>query len=568
QDESVGNNFSITVNGTAAGGSADGGVTSQPSLVQQKLDLPAGALTGCASSTARSIAVYDPDHIRNDSWDLTWEGVVPGTTRSTITTGQASGNGVDVFIDPGAAWCSRGVKAGDKLGLTGCSTDADCDYLQTCTRDPAQPPEVQNGLCLDRQGPGATNQSPVDPGVASTCSLLLRSNRRYRILHAYQAAPLPVSHEVSDWVRIGEIYEPEHPDQTHTCDPEAATDPCIDVTLAGPKDPNGVATVLVTKCLQDVDGVNRCLRPCDPGATELAANGCGHGYLCIGPGQSRVPSGEPGRCMRAPIDATMFHTCLNELQPYEARAGESFLVSGSASGYLNDLEPDPATHECELPSAKSPFARLHQGRIPISGPDLKWCPPPSDPRHLHNPAVGDAYDPLGPLDPSLPNVCLDPGPTAMLQPCVLPSAPGPHCPQGQECLLRSDVPPTPPLQIASGFCLDRTATRAIHFENIYYAIELKVPSRGSTELSGGTSDIVPVDATDLKFIVVGGGFPLATSLGIDAQAQQPRVVVTGPDRQTVFVVDEGKSSAATGLRGQLLRVSTAVQATDRSFQVR
>jgi hypothetical protein len=46
------------------------------------------------------------------------------------------------------------------------------------------------------------------------------------------------------------------------------------------------------------------------------------------------------------------------------------------------------------------------------------------------------------------------------------------------------------------------------------------------------------------------------------------VVVTAPDRQTVFVVDEGKSSTATGLRGQLLRVSTAVQATDRSFQVR
>ena len=76
------------------------------------------------------------------------------------------------------------------------------------------------------------------------------------------------------------------------------------------------------------------------------------------------------------------------------------------------------------------------------------------------------------------------------------------------------------------------------------------------------------DATDLKFILVGGGFPLATALGVDAQAQQPKAVVTSPDRQTIFVVDEGKSSAATGLRGQLLRVSTAVQATDRTFQVR
>jgi len=541
QDESAGNNFSVTVNGAAAGGVTDGGVTSNPSLVQGMLPVVPPAISSCASSGARSIAIYDPDHVRNETWDLSWEGVIPGTTRSTLTPGQTLGNGADVFTDPGGSWCSRGVKAGDKLQLNGCSTDADCDYTQTCVRDPGQPPEVPNGLCLDRTAPN--NQAPADPTVANDCSILLRAFKRYRILHAYQGKPLPTSNEVSDWLRIGEIYEPEHPDFTHACDP-AVQHVCDDVLLVGPKDPNGIPLVLPTSCLQDSDGQHRCLRGCDPNAADLLGRSCAADYLCVGPGQSMVPSSEAGRCMRAPVNGALFAECLKELQPYELHAGEAFLVSGSASGYLNDFEPDPTTRECVVPPVSSPFVRLHQGRIPLGGAaGLTWCPPPSDPRHL--------VDPLAPLDPSLPNVCLDLGDVAPASctPGVTPTA---MCPI---CLPRSDVP------APGGFCVDPTQPRRIHFENIYYAIELSVPTHPTT-------GIIPADTTDVKFIVVGGGFPLTAALGVDAQAQQPRAIVTAPDRQTVFVVDEGKASAATGLRGQLLRVSTAVQATDRSFQVR
>ena len=45
-------------------------------------------------------------------------------------------------------------------------------------------------------------------------------------------------------------------------------------------------------------------------------------------------------------------------------------------------------------------------------------------------------------------------------------------------------------------------------------------------------------------------------------------MVTGPDLQTVFVVDEGKGSASTALRGQLLRLVSFVQICDPAFQVR
>src|SRR5205814_7802554 len=108
------------------------------SLFQETLTLDPVATPQCASSTARSIAVYDPDHVRNETWDVAWEGAIPGTTRSTAKLGA---DGADVLTDPGGAWCSRGAKAGDKAWLIGCVKDADCDFAQICTRHPAQPPD-------------------------------------------------------------------------------------------------------------------------------------------------------------------------------------------------------------------------------------------------------------------------------------------------------------------------------------------------------------------------------------------------------------------------------------------
>jgi hypothetical protein len=544
-DESPGNNFTVTVNGTAAGAPTDGGMTQQISLYQEQLTLDPVAQPTCSSSTARSIAVYDPDHVRNETWDVTWEGVVPGSTRSTARLG-TDPNSPDVVNDPGGSWCSRGIRAGDKLWLNGCTKDDDCDFAQTCTRDPAQPPDVPNGLCLDRMT--KNNQAPVDPRVATDCSILLRSMKHYRIQQARMGAPLPATGETSDWLRLRQIYEPEHFVDTRECNVDAD---CAMVTINGPKDTNGAVTLLPTKCLpDDFDGKNRCLRACDPAATDVMASGCGTDFLCIGPNQATLPAGEGGRCMRAPINQALFAECLNELQPYEIHAGETFIVSGSATGYFNDFEPDPVTRECVVPPVSSPFVRLHQGRIPIGAADLSWCPALSNP--------------LDALPATAPNVCLDQRSVMAPTACTTNAdcnkdMNGMPTDLDRECIPRSDAP--------GGFCLGRTATRSIHYENVFYAIELNVPARS---LSGQERPIMmsPQDATDLKFILVGGGFPLATALGVDAQAQQPKVVVTSPDRQTIFVVDEGKSSAATGLRGQLLRVSTAVQATDRTFQVR
>src|SRR5205823_7212016 len=95
--------------------------------------------------------------------------------------------------------------------------------------------------------------------------------------------------------------------------------------------------------------------------------------------------------------------------------------------------------------------------------------------------------------------------------------------------------------------------RLIHFENPIFNIVAELP------LSSTNRPIVPPDGTSVSFSVTGGGTNLIAQLGVDVQAQQPRAALVGPDGQTVYVVDEGKSPSGAGLRGQLLRLFSASQ---------
>jgi hypothetical protein len=253
--------------------------------------------------------------------------------------------------------------------------------------------------------------------------------------------------------------------------------------------------------LLDFDNVKRCLRACDPNSTKAADLLCGQDFECAWT-RSSTAAKPDARCMRSPLDDGLFATCLTELQPYEIHAGESFVVTGSQTGYLTDLEPDPATRECAIPPATgtdAQFVQLHQSRIPI------------DPAVL--PSCASLPDVLSPLSPGQPNACLF---------------------------------------SASG------SDRVIHFENPLFAIGLDLPAQSP----------LPPDQTVLTFQVVGGGFPQSLAVGIDVQAQQPRAAVTAPDLQTVYIVDEGKQTTATGLRGQLLKLFSTSQAIDRLFIVR
>jgi hypothetical protein len=476
--------FSTTIGLNRGVDTGDGGTAVLPKL----LSFPEQPLNAeqCPTSQ-RTVGFFEWDRMRNETWSVAWEGTLPTTSR---TARLAPGG---LLTDAGGAFCFRGVRAGDKVVLGGCTKDADCDYAQACVRDPAAPSTVTTGLCLDRD--------PAKRAVEEReCGPLLRGIRRYRVLSARQA---PAPNLTEDTLRIVEIAQPEHPMETRTCVADAD---CAMVTV--PVRVGGADQAAPTRCVADADGEKRCLRTCTIGdSTEAGA--CGVGFQC-----ARSSVDGAGRCLRAPWDDRFVMPvgqggfgCLREAQPYEVRAGESFLVSGSQTGMFSVLEPGP-DGECRIPPARAatPYVRLRQSRIPASAP---------------------------------------------LPACFASGAPA-------TSLLGAIVPPgDPSSNVCDATAAGNTGTRVVHFENPFVAFAIDIPQT-----------VAPPDDLVIRFDVVGAGFPQTIALGVDVVAQTPRTGVVAPDGQTIFVVDEGKQSAATGLRGQLIRLFAPSLASDRSFIVR
>ncbi len=342
------------------------------------------------------------------------------------------------------------------------------------------------------------------------CSDILRAQRRYRITAPRQQTTLP-SGEVTDQLELAEIYEPEFAIQTKVCDPTLAN-ACSDITVQ-PSDTTAAGVGLAggrlpTQCLKDSDGAFRCLRACDPKGTPVEGL-CGTGYLCAVSNQSTAEKVDY-RCLRSPLDVGLFTDCFHQRQLYQIRAGDAYAVVGGTSGLLAELEPDPVTRICHSPATmpeSNERIRLRSPRIPLS--------PPACQRAL-DPTTG--VDALTREPPGSSNVC----------------------------------------QYATG-----NGDRLIHFENPVLAWALRI----FFNTDGG---YVPKDDTIINITIAGGGFPMSIGLGVSGQpaSQAPRTAVTAPDGQTVFVVDEGKGTTATSLRGQLLRLVSSVQICDPAFLVR
>lgn len=523
-DES--NPFTLTIAGTTT---IDTGNT-LPSLVRGTFRHP----TDSSRNDRFSVAFNDLTLARNETWSLVWEGVLSGTSRTggrplaaESVTIQGQSFQVARLLDPGSSFCGRYVLAGDKLLLRGCQNDLDCGVSQSCARDPSAPADVMTGLCLDKINL---------PARIAACAPLLRSTRIYRILSAKQGVVTrdpyaPGGQEVTDQLTFAPIFQPEHPIDTRTC---TAPADCVAVKST---DLSGAS--LDTSCLLDVgfgtSGVRRCLVPCDPAAPR-----CGRGFSCgnAAPPDARVDF----RCMRAPLaDQNLLDTCMRELQVYEIHAGEAFLVSATVNGLYTNVQPSPPAcsddmgqlldlmsqlssrcRECEIPNSMAASVQLRQSRIPIepatSCDQLTPCCglPPITALVQPDPMLPPEPDTsLNTLGPGRPNVCLVPRATA-------------------------------------------ETSRKIHFENPVLSLAVNLPD----------DHLVPPDGFVLSFNTVGGTRLLQVGLGIEIQALQPRAAVTAPDRQTVFVIDEGKQATATGLRGQLLRLLSASQTVDPFFKVR
>jgi len=463
-----------------------------------------------APQETRVVYFVDPSHVRNETWQLSWEGVLPGSDRAVGAplVVPAAGQTRAYLADSGGAWCGRGVLAGDKLIFRGCSGDSECDQAAgfQCVRDPGAFTDQPQGMCLH-----IDNKTDTVDFWSQACGLLLRSQRKFRILSAKQGTAVPSGSSTgpratppagsaTDLLEVGEIYEPEFAEETHTC---SVDDDCKDVTVLALPD----NVVRKTSCLADADGKKRCILACDPKSIPkddpLKQSECGADFECA------ASAFGDNRCLRAPIgDATFWQTCMPELQSYEVHVGDSFTVSGTSSGYLSN-EKEAPDGECILPAQDLSRARLTQWRVPLTATTCK------DPVNAH------------PL-------------SASIDPTTLPS---------NVCLVDQGA--------------GAATTNLIHFENPIFNIVVQVPLSGP-----GGKPLVPPDGTSISMGVTGGGNNLNALLGVDVQAQQPRALVVAPDKQTIYVIDEGKSPVATGLRGQLLRLFSSSQSVDTQFIVR
>ncbi|HEY2748959.1 MAG TPA: hypothetical protein VGL86_30270 [Polyangia bacterium] len=483
-----------------------------PSLYVEPV--PSPLLSPEEQGEERAVYFVDPDHARNETWVLAWEGVLAGSDRSTgapfviaDTTNKDFGGYV---ADAGGAWCTRGVLAGDKLIFKGCTVDSECDNAGgfQCVHDPTAFEDVTEGMCLHIDQNNAVYT--VDYW-SHTCGKLLRSQRKYRVLSARQGATVPggttgggttPTSGTTDLLKLAEIYEPEFPEETKSCTKDADCS-SITITTQGP-------TPLVrhdAKCLPDVDGTSRCLFGCTDDSND---NECGADFECAKSELNDL------RCMRAPMfdkgQASYWQTCMPELQEYEIHVGDAFTMAGTSSGYLSDEVADPRTDsiggaECIVPPETLERVRLAQWRVPLTAPA---CTPDVDAQPL----------------------------MASIDPAVL---------QSNVCRVHAAT---------------ETTTRLIHFENPIFNIAVQLP------LNGNGQPFIPPDNTSVSLGVTGGGSNLVSLLGTDVQAQLPRYVQVAPDGQTVYIVDEGKSPLATGLRGQLLRLFSSSQTIDPLFVVR
>ncbi|MSP60665.1 MAG: hypothetical protein EXR72_10055 [Myxococcales bacterium] len=452
---------------------------------------------------ANFLALSDPDGVSNETWFLSWEGLLPATPS---TAGSVAGT---TFQDVGGAFCARDVEEGDKLLLNGCIEDFHCRPTQQCFHDPGAP-DASSGLCLPRDATFAEAQERCKPWT--------RGLLRYHIGKDIHRTALT----------LVELPEPEFRADTRGCAEDAD---CSSVTVQGVVAGNQVA--LPTVCLRDPrDGLKRCLRACTPradddGSLPTRENVCGSGFTC-------AESSEGGfRCLRAQVPHAMLTKfCFAELQAYEIHVGDAFFVRGGTTLLSTPRAVAPDTGLCVDPPPLASGANLLSPRLPI---DASPCPEPPGPA----PHAGASQaNWLGPVATGAPNTCR----LAPLDPCHI----------------------------------------YLHYENPIFRTVVDIPARGLASgmptpdggagapdggVPGGCAEAVsrvPAENTVISFSTLGGFRVLAGSLG----AQLPRSSQVGPDGKTVYVVDEGRQSIGSGLRGQVIKFLSENQVADTTFIVR
>jgi hypothetical protein len=384
--------------------------------------------------------------------------------------------------DASAPFCEIGVQPFDIAALLGCDPlreSSQCGVGEECFVHPDTSSAVTSGVCL-----------PVEKAdqLAGPCRDFLISRRLYSVKKAsagelelverrrvLRTTPLDGCESVEQC----DALEQEEYRLASNADPvEYEPDPDDPLhSWACERDPSRAG---------DVD---RCVMTCESIAD------CEDGFTCSA----------GGRCIEAPLPP---RECLAAVQRYQMRVGEAFAMVGEDSGFVHDIEADPATGACVHAPLSSPFA---VGRIPLR-------PEPCD----------DDDDPT-----TGPNPCLTTVTTS------------------EEFV---------PQQVQAGRCVadvetvrerDTTAVRVSTPSMSFHLVDTE--TTGDLECNGDRAGELPVHSAVYSgyqiLLDIGGGFLPFTVPNLDAAL--PVRVVPGADGH-IWVLDQGDASSITN--GRLFRL--------------
>lgn len=355
--------------------------------------------------------------------------------------------------------------------------------------------------------------------------------------------------------------------------------------------------------------IKRCVLECEDTLD------CGVGFVCAHSSYERFEGPLPrpkARCVRAPLVAegapisdgagqhpmsraeasAVLRACFSGSASYQVRGGDAFLVRGSQSAapVLENVGKDGA---CVRPQPGDPFfqaARLRQPRLRL-GPrqglgagDPLLCPSQDQWISHRQPTParsGSCAEAVSRGFVKLPsgvqlNVAAQPDPLrrdswdpwlqreAELLSSLPLGAPA-------SCVL-TDAGAEAPGTTTCGDGSRPPCPRRIHFENPFLNLVLRLPRRMTPlVLDGrtiaGAEWALPPEGYSVSFNALGGFRPYAINATVPAGqlAQSLRAASLAPDG-SVFIVDEGRTGSATGLRGQLMRIFRVDM--DQSFLVR
>jgi hypothetical protein len=277
-----------------------------------------------------------------EDFDISWEGVLPGTDRGNAHLDPADPAGL-TLTDPGADFCRSGVEEGDILALLGCEQDFDCDRerrgLAVCHR---ASPGAQ-GVCLPRD-------FAADEERLRVCRPEFSSRRRYQVKEVFRS-------RLTLAVRLDEVPQP----RLYACQEDSVCQP-------GPShQPGTTPGDPGFRCLAPGGGADRrCLKTCGERAPDgsfiLNDRLCRAGHVCADVGDAALGP----LCIEAPLPRP---ECLPLSLAYRVQAGQAYLTRSSAVPFLASRREEPSPDRwggrCLPDPTRNP---LYGQRIPMTAP--------------------------------------------------------------------------------------------------------------------------------------------------------------------------------------------------------